>query len=141
MAISKYLSMQISERIRQVSLSLDENTEAAIKFLLDTGALPLYFDIGGVYALKPSGEILVSSWADESVVTDENDQRIKNIVLFQGSKKYPEILELIDDNPNITVPCPHCNGTGIVPLSPEVKGENFVCYCGGLGWIPKISAA
>lgn len=144
MAISLDLSAQISERVEKLRLSLDESlkeaineyTEEAIKFMLSIGALPLYFDMGGVYALKPSGEIVSTSWDEVDILRVENDQRIRNIALFQGSKKYPELSELIDANPNTNRPCPYCKGTGIASLPSGVRSENFVCYCGGLGWIP-----
>lgn len=93
--------------------------------------------MGGVYALKPNGEIVSASWDDVECLRVENDQRIRNIALFQGSKKYPELSELIDANPHTNHLCPHCKGTGIAPIPTGVRGENFVCYCGGLGWVPK----
>ena len=63
----------------------------------------------------------------------------RNLVLFQGAKKYPELSELVPSRPPDAEDCSHCNGTGIEPMNekPGLDEERIVCYCGGLGWLPK----
>ncbi len=76
----------------------------------------------------------------------ENDSRICNIVLFQGSKKYPELAGLVPARPVGAIDCSHCHGTGVEPFTAKVSAEHglnpdvFVCYCGGLGWLPEAKA-
>jgi hypothetical protein len=56
--------------------------------------------------------------------------------LFQGSRKYPELAVLIPARPHDAPDCHFCKGTGREPMSEQLKLENIVCYCGGLGWLP-----
>jgi hypothetical protein len=103
-------------------------------------ALPLFIDMGGIYAINAGGEIISFSWDNLELPREESDPRILNIVLFQGSKKYPELRDLIPKRPADAPICPHCQGTGIDSFSATHNIEGVVCFCGGLGWIPKESA-
>lgn len=71
-------------------------------------------------------------------ITESNETDASEISLyFEGSKRYPELRELIQARTDEDQDCPHCNGTGVDPMSIELKLDNIRCYCGGLGWIPK----
>jgi hypothetical protein len=99
--------------------------------------LPLIFEMGGCYALRSNGEVVSFSWDDPYNVEVENDARIRNSALFQGSQKYPELSELVPPRPQDARDCSYCKGTGIVQgLPPDFPMERIVCYCGGLGWVP-----
>jgi hypothetical protein len=65
----------------------------------------------------------------------EDDLRIRNIALFQGSKKYPD-LEVLIEKPHDAHVCEYCQGTGVSPFAEKLSTDAIVCYCGGLGWIP-----
>ncbi|MGE0128833.1 MAG: hypothetical protein AB7U82_12200 [Blastocatellales bacterium] len=106
----------------------------------EANALPLFTEMGGVYAINTHGDIISFSWDSLELPKEETDPRIRNIVLFQGSKKYPEIRCLIPEKPDDARICPHCQGTGIEPFSAKHNVDGVVCYCGGLGWIPKEDA-
>ncbi len=101
--------------------------------------LPLMFDMGGCYSIRSNGEIISFPWDDDQDLRLENDARIRNIALCQGSKKYPELSALIPPRSPEVKTCSYCNGTGIAPMSVELQLDNLVCYCGGLGWIPPES--
>jgi hypothetical protein len=101
--------------------------------------LPLFIEMGGVYAITVAGDIVSFSWDNLELPREEHDPRIRNIVLFQGSKKYPELRNLIPERPDDAPICPHCQGTGIESFSATHNIEGVVCFCGGLGWIPKES--
>lgn len=103
-------------------------------------ALPLFIDMGGIYAINAGGEIISFSWDNLELPREESDLRILNIVLFQGSKKYPELRSLIPKRPADALICPHCQGTGIESFSAAHNIAGVVCFCGGLGWLPKESA-
>ncbi len=102
------------------------------------GALPLVTDMGGLYALRPDGEIISVAWDDDEPPRSERDPRIRNAMLFQGSKRYPELAALVPNRPEQAIDCPHCSGTGVVRIEGHEPEEipSLICYCGGLGWIP-----
>ena len=102
-------------------------------------ALPLAFNFD-CYALKPDGEIIVFELDNPHKFETEKNPRIINTVLFQGIKKYPELIELMPIRSADDVECSHCNGTGIELLAEKLNlTDSIVCWCGGLGWIPKDS--
>lgn len=104
----------------------------------ELNVLPLMCDWGGCYAIRSNGELIVFLW-DEEDVRPETNARIRNIALFQGGKKYPELKALIPPRSPEAKDCSYCNGTGIVPIAAELQVDNIVCYCGGLGWLPPES--
>lgn len=95
--------------------------------------LPLVPDMGGCYAIRSNGEVVSFSWDAPSDVRAEEDPRIRNMAIFQGSRKYPILQSLVPHKPADALECPHCRGTGKLP---EPMPENVICYCGGLGWLP-----
>ena len=96
--------------------------------------LPLFLDMGGCFAVRPSGEIISFGWDTPDEIRVETNPRIRNLVLYQGSKKYPALRGFVPLRPSDAVECPHSKGKGELP---EPFGQrNFVCYCGGLGWLP-----
>lgn len=102
--------------------------------------LPLFMDMGGFYGINTSGEIISFSWDNLEVSRLETEPRICNIVLFQGAKIYPELEDILPGRPSDARICPHCKGTGVESFSSKYQIEHIVCYCGGLGWIPKEDA-
>src|ERR1051325_6294012 len=83
------------------------------KLAAELNLLPMFLDVGGCYSIRPNGEIVSFPWDEPHKVDVENDPRIRNIVLCQGAKKYPELEELIPTRPTDAVECPDCKGTGI----------------------------
>jgi hypothetical protein len=79
--------------------------------------LPLMLDTGGCYAIQADGKVVSFLWDDYKAVRREDDARIRNIALFQGSKKYNELLALIPEKPADALQCSSCKGTGIEPFS------------------------
>jgi len=94
-------------------------------------ALPVLLDIGGCYSVRPSGQVISFGWDTPDDIQVETSSRIRNLAIYQGSKKYPELREFIPIRPTDAVTCPHCEGKGelLIPL------DNLVCYCGGVGWL------
>jgi hypothetical protein len=105
----------------------------------ELNVLPLMGDMGGCFAIRSDGEVISFLWDNDRDIKQENNARIRNIALFQGSKKYPELSALIPPRPPEATTCHHCNGTGIEPMSVKLQLDNIVCYCGGLGWLPPES--
>jgi hypothetical protein len=132
------LILQVLKRFLAESLSDPMKLrEAAVQLQ----ALPLLNDMGGCYLIRPDGEIVSFAWGSPSDWAIERDSRIRNIALFEGSKKYPELRTLAPVRPPSARDCPHCKGTGVDPIAAEHGLSNVKCYCGGLGWIPEDDAA
>lgn len=137
MTISSKLKQQIEARLNEF-LNSTEPDELDLRRISDElNALPLLLDMGGCFAIRPDGEIISFGWDEEKKYEVEKDQRVRNIALFAGSKKYPELKELIPPRTQEDRDCPHCEGTGTLAINAELGVENIICYCGGLGWIPK----
>jgi hypothetical protein len=137
MTIRPGLKRQIETRIKEFLNSTDPDNFDLRRIAAQMLVLPILLDMGGCYALRPGGELISFAWDDEKDHRTEQDRRIRNIALHQGSKKYPELKELISNKTVDDIDCPHCNGTGTLPINEELGVKNILCYCGGLGWIPK----
>ena len=129
---SKLIKKLIQEFIAQSAPDPNNLRQLAI----EKKVLPLIWDFGGVFTINPSGDIisfLWDHWGDPQV---ESDPRIQNSVLFGGSKRYPELKDLVPTKPDDARTCPDCEGTGISPYAEKLNTDAIVCYCGGLGWLP-----
>lgn len=98
-------------------------------------ALPLCVDWEKCWALRPDGQVVVflHEGEDPQLHTEE-DVRMRNVALFQGSLTYSEIQSLVPDRPADADDCPFCAAKGFASERPE--SQNIICYCGGLGWVP-----
>lgn len=99
--------------------------------------LPLMIDWSGFFAIDNTGTIFLYTLDNLDNPAIENDERIRNTVLFRGSMQYPELVDFVPTKTDSDIVCPHCNGTGIFNDLPTTLQESVICYCGGLGWIPK----
>ena len=148
MNISSDLSKLIRKLIKDyvAKPALDPNDLR--RLAAEKKVLPLFVDMGGVFAINPSGDIIsfpFSLNASGDIVAFpfneidqpgvEFDPRIRNVALFQGSKKYPELRDLIVKPDDARV-CSSCGGSGIDPYAAKLNTDAIVCYCGGLGWVP-----
>jgi hypothetical protein len=132
--ISNQLSARIAEWIESYSKS--ESATPELRELVEQEkVLPICSDMGGVFAVDTNGEIRSFLWDDTLHGKLEFDPRIRNLALFQGSKKYPELASLIVKPEDARV-CPHCEGTGRDPYAGKLNRDSIACYCGGLGWLP-----
>jgi hypothetical protein len=108
--------------------------EAALRL----NALPAFYDMGGFYAIRPDGNVLVVSWDDPEDVQVELDERVHNIVFLHASREYDQLRELEPTRPPGALQCAQCGGTGISKIVSELGLEpgKILCFCGGSGWIP-----
>jgi hypothetical protein len=135
MSISDLLKTRIIERIKEYS-EAPFGPPLHQQVLRELQVFPMLLDLSGGYAIRPDGEV-IKFFADGSIKWSiESDQRVRNIALFQGSKLFPEIRELLPSRSANSETCPQCKGTGRVPGLKEAEEVNIICYCGGLGWIP-----
>lgn len=141
MALGLELKHLIENRLKEFLNSTEPDPLNLRSVAANLNALPLLLDIGGCYAIRPGGEIVTFAWDDEKNFEIEHDRRIRNIALFQGSKKYPELNELIPARSAHDLDCSHCKGTGRNPVYEQLGIEGganspILCWCGGLGWVP-----
>jgi hypothetical protein len=135
MSLSTDLSEQIGKLIEEYLATQGSAPPELRKLVAHESVLPLFSDMGGVLAIDATGEIRSFLWDDLLHGRVESDLRIRNLALFQGTKKYPELAALIEKPDDARV-CPHCGGTGINSYAEKLNTDAIVCYCGGLGWIP-----
>lgn len=149
MSTSNDLSRLIRKLIRDYTTEPGVNPTDLRRLAAAKNVLPLFIDMGGVFAINSSGDIIsfpfslnesgdvvAFPFSEVDQPRVESDLRIRNIALFQGSKKYPELRELIAKPDDARV-CSTCGGSGIEPHAAKLNTDNIVCYCGGLGWIPR----
>lgn len=112
-------------------------------FAAQKNLLPVLYDWSGVFTINSNSDIIAFDFKDLDPPKLDlehpkfiTDPRIRNMAIFQGSKKYFELGKLIPEKPVDAQICPHCQGTGIESTSAKMKVQNIICYCGGLGWIP-----
>jgi hypothetical protein len=102
-------------------------------------ALPLLFDWGGFMALLQNGQVVWVPDDDEpGEIRVVEEERVRNMGLFQGTKLHPDLQFLLPTRPSDAIECPDCRGTGklTVPKGSEHLAEWIICFCGGLGWLP-----
>ena len=95
-------------------------------------ALPIMFDMGGFYALRPPLIVVSCGWQSIEQVDIEEDERIKNLVRYRASQLYAGLAHVAPVRPANAQTCSSCKGTG--RCGPEVL--EVICYCGNLGWLP-----
>lgn len=139
MSIPEELSKQIETRIKEFVASEDSLPTFMRSFAARFNLLPLYVDWTHCTGIQPDGELVTFSHEDEDQKLHvEADARWRNIALFLGSQKYPELSVLVPERPSDAFVCPQCKGTGVIPgfLEMGFNPEVLHCYCGGMGWVP-----
>jgi hypothetical protein len=134
LGISAELSAQIQQRLAEY-LADDAPDPLGLRTIVAKfGALPLVLDMGGAEALRPDGEVITFAWDEPHEPAVVRDRRLRNIALYRGSLKYPELAPLVPVRPTNAVACTHCEE--LAAIRREVR--DIVCYaCGGLGWLPQ----
>lgn len=115
--------------------------EWARRACAEAHALPLYLDWTGCLAIRPDGEVIFID--DESYeVREVEDERVRNLGLFQGSRRDPDLRCLVPLRPTDASDCPDCHGAGKLPFRGDHAhlAEVVICSCGGLGWEPASPA-
>lgn len=137
MSVPQEISARIRQRVNEYVSDTAPDPQNLRSLAAAREVLPLFCDFGGCLAIRPDGEIVSLCWDAMDNLRIEGDARIRNIALFQGSQKYPELRTLIPPRLPESQDCPHCDGTGIETTAKQVGLEDsIVCYCGGLGWLP-----
>jgi hypothetical protein len=106
-------------------------------------ALPIYFEWSACMAIRPDGEVIWIDHDERHQIHAVDDELVRNIGLFQGSRRDLDLVFLAPARPPDAIECPDCRGTGrlILPEGHEHLADTLVCKCGGLGWLPASSAS
>lgn len=127
---------QQSEKISKLinSMQLDPGSDPKSQLIrpyVALNCLPIVWDSGGLFALRPNGDVVSIQWDQPESIQVISESRIRNTVLYSASCKFTELASLAPRRPESSKICPHCKGTGA--LQPPY--DKVVCYCGGLGWL------
>lgn len=98
--------------------------------------LPCMNTPDGCTGIRADGEIVFFLWEIPGDLQIETDPRLRNMAVFQGAQRFPELAILIPPRPADAITCGSCHGTGIPPDIPPKLLHLIACYCGGLGWLP-----
>lgn len=103
------------------------------------GALPVYVDLAGCFALRPTGELLFvpsdQSWLDVQEWTADIAPQWRTIALAAAAHQYPQLAVLLPRRPAGASSCAPCQGTGL-RVEPQTKATMLCGECLGLGWPP-----
>lgn len=129
------LTEQIAVRLEEYLADPDHDALNLRQLAGRFNALPLCVDWEKCWAVRPDGQVVVFAHEGEDPqLREEDDRRMVNAVLFQGSLTYPEIGSLVPPRPTDASDCPFCAAKGIE--TETLESQNIICYCGGLGWVP-----
>jgi hypothetical protein len=122
----------IEQRIAELLASTDVRSGDYRSIATHHAALPIYADIGGCIALKPTGEWLFfhsnQRWDPPEEVEPMNDNEWRVVALLAAREKYPELAEMIPRRPADAKDCLSCHGSGSL-----FQGAGCASCC-GLGW-------
>lgn len=135
--MSNNLSTLIAKLIQEFLARPAPDALELRQLVADEQVLPLFWDMSGVFTINPDGDILSFLWDDTLHPHVEYDPRIRNLALFQGSKRYSELKDYVPSRPDNARTCPDCGGTGTHPYAEKLNTDAIICYCGGLGWLPE----
>jgi hypothetical protein len=102
--------------------------------------LPAMLDAGGCLGLRPSGEVASFLWDEPQRLRTEGGERIRNLAYHQAALKYPGLALLVPRRPPDAVVCSYCGGSGRCGGLPDRLADSVICFCGGLGWLPRSLA-
>ena len=135
MSIESTVAEQIVVRLQEYMSDPDHDALNLRQLAARFEALPLCVDWEKCWALRPDGQVVVFVHEGEDPkLRTEEDVRMKNVALFQGSLTYPEIQSLVPARPADADDCPFCAAKGFP--SEALENQTMICYCGGLGWVP-----
>lgn len=101
------------------------------------GFYPAYSDWVGAFGVDAAGEVWFAehgqSWSERQPVREPELQHAARGV---AAVRHPAVPGLAPARGPDAVPCPQCDGHGVMYDLPARVRYAFVCQCGGLGWVP-----
>jgi hypothetical protein len=128
------IAAYVAERIENYPNEAPHTPAGAAQcdFVRAYGALPLYVGWTESLGLRPDGELV--RWSTdgeyEGVKPIESPVDCALAFLF-GAERYAPLRMLTPPRPTEATECATCEGEGII------GAREFICECGGLGWLPR----
>jgi hypothetical protein len=136
MMLDPELSDWIQDAIKRYTDGASNEPEYLKFYATLYNLLPIYIDWTHCYGLRADGTVFLFSTEDEEkTIHEETNERLRNLALFRGAKKYPELKTIAPVRSTDAIDCPNCKGLGKIDV-PGLGPDTIVCYCGGLGWLP-----
>jgi hypothetical protein len=115
-------------------LASPSNDPELARAVHNSGALPVYTDIGGTLFVRPDGEILILEHDSTGAPRSETDPGWRITAVVVAAEKYPELGGLLPTRPPGATYCQECEGRGRLRV-PNFD-RDFLCgKCYGFGWL------
>ena len=129
--------MVFSELLRQRLVAKLAEAREKYPAALSGDGKALLVDGGPGYGayVSPDGDIFMETYglADSSPPTVDRTTHAQAMVVALGSRRIPELAELMPSRPQGARDCQACAGEGWKRLGPDFR---FICEaCAGLGWL------
>ena len=137
LTLSADLSAFVAERIARYESERPESQDWLAPYVKKLNILPLWSDWLETVGIQPDGSLRKFS-ADGDQTEYEglrhvDRQAILIHSLLEGSRRYPQLQQVIPQRPPEAVVCPQCNGKGFAH-------QGVICSCGNIGWVPQGAA-
>jgi hypothetical protein len=111
-----------------------------VEAVRNSGAVPVYVDIGGALVLRADGEILCYPWDSLAEPAPESDASWRLTAVVVGAEKHPELRPLLPVRPIGTADCQWCAGRGRICIGESDRKRGPICgSCYGIGWLGAAS--
>jgi hypothetical protein len=139
MAVPVPLAAMVDARLAEFRGRDDEGLRGERELATRLGALPIYADQRGCYALRPNGQLLFvpngPGGFDSTTWTDKVEPTWRQIALASAAHRYPEFKVLLPQRATGDADCKECGAVGL-RFSPEAPHGQLCSGCLGLGWRP-----
>lgn len=126
------VSSEFSNAIRRLMTQpCEEFGDDTLRLAQESGALAIGFDLCNDVFIRPDGAVGGASIDDSAVTFAEmSPSRLISALLF-GSKRIPELHDLVPVRPDDAVNCSQCDASGKHPIAKHTWCD----FCGGVGWM------
>jgi hypothetical protein len=115
-------------------LASPSNDPELARAVRNSGALPVYADMGGTLFVRPDGEILTLEHDSTEAPQIEADHGWRITAVVVAAEKHPELGGLLPTRPVGAADCQECQGRGTLRI-PNIDRDWLCGKCYGLGWL------
>ncbi len=103
----------------------------------ERGLTPVWADWVGGFGLTAGADVVFIEHEGSQEPDRVEEPHLRHITLFIASQKNPELAHLAPQRTPGDPTCPSCGGSGICRgLDGKPVPDRFLCFCGGMGWLP-----
>ena len=104
----------------------------------ERGLVPVWADWVGGFGLTQGGEVVFIEHQGGADPEPVQEPHLRHVTLFTASRKFQELAHLAPQRGPDDPTCPSCGGSGVYRgLDGRPAPERVVCFCGGMGWLPR----